>query len=99
MVRHTVNHSLEVHEACALVERAFTHYEARYPAYQPSMSWTEPGRAEIRFNAKGFKLSARVELQPGRAVVEMDVPLLLRPFQGIARQVIDREVSRWLARS
>jgi hypothetical protein len=97
MVRHSVPHSLETAAARHLLERAFTHYETRYPAYEPSLSWLEPQRAEVRFSARGIKLAAQVELLPGEVVVEMKVPLLLRPFQGAAIKAIDREVNRWLA--
>lgn len=96
MVRHSVKHSLEPDAIHQLIERAFSYYEGRHPKYEPRLSWLEPNKAELRFNARGLKLSARVELLPGEAQVEMDVPLLLRPFQGAARTVLDREIQRWL---
>lgn len=96
MVRHSVKHTLEPDALHQLIERAFAYYESRHPKYEPTLSWLEPNKAELRFNARGLKLGARLEIQPGEAIVEMDVPLLLRPFQGAARQVIDREITRWL---
>lgn len=96
MARHSVKHSLELDAIHQLIERAFVYYQSRHPKYEPTLSWLEPNKAELRFNAKGLKLGARVELVPGEAIVEMDVPLLLRPLQGVARPVIDREISRWL---
>lgn len=95
-MRHSISHSLDVDAARQLVERAFAHYQARHPSYKPTLTWLSPQRGEIRIRVRGHELLAHLELLFGEVVVEMDVPLLFRPFQGTARRVIDREVERWL---
>lgn len=97
-MRHVVPHSLEEDRARALLEEVVAHYAARHPHAALELSWVGDSLAEVSGSARGHKLRARIELQPGRAVVEMDVPFLLRPFQEVARRAVDREARRWLER-
>lgn len=96
MVRHAISHALPQDEAQKLIDRAFAHYLERYPKYEPTLHWQDPQHGEICVSIRGYKLHARVVLGPGETVVEMDVPMLLRPFQGTAVRTIEREAQRWL---
>jgi hypothetical protein len=53
-------------------------------------------RAEIGFHAKGIALSGAIDIADRSVGLELDVPLLLRPLQKRALEVIEREVRRWL---
>lgn len=96
MVRHSIPHAIGAEQAKQLIERAFAHYRDRYPKYEPTLNWTEAHRGEIVVSIRGYKLTGRIELAPAATVIEMDVPMLLRPFQGTALKTIDREANRWL---
>lgn len=96
MVRHSIPHAIGADDARELIDRAFAHYRDRYPKYEPTLKWTEPHRGEIVVSVRGYKLKGRIELAPAAAVIEMDVPMLLRPFQSAALRTIDREATRWL---
>lgn len=96
MVEHSIAHSLELAEARQLIDRAFAHYHERYPKYEPSLHWQDDAHGEIQVSVRGYKLKARLELSTGQATVKADLPLLLRPFQGIVKNAIDREATRWL---
>lgn len=96
-LEHSISHSLDPKEARQLIEHALAHYRERYPAYQPLLTWHDKERGELRVNVRNQELVAEFELHTGCITIRMDVPLLLRPFQGAARRVIEREVARWLS--
>jgi hypothetical protein len=96
MVRHSIPHALGADDAKQLLDRAFAHYRDRYPKYEPTLHWLDTRRGEIVVSIRGYKLTGRIELAPAAAVIEMHVPMLLRPFQGTAVRAIDREANKWL---
>jgi hypothetical protein len=98
MLRHSIPHSLSDDEARQMLDAAFAHYHARHPGYHPSLSWLNPRQATLGLRIGGYELSGRLSLRPGEVGIEMDVPLLLRPFQGTVKQRINREAARWLER-
>jgi hypothetical protein len=99
MGRHVLPHPLDDAGARALIGQAFSHYAERYPAAKLQLVWTSDTRAELEGLARGLKMKARVELQPGRCLLDVDVPFVLRPFQDLAQRAIEREVKRWLERA
>jgi hypothetical protein len=78
----------------ALLEEALAHYRDRHPRASPKMTWLGPDRAELSAHVRGIRLTGHVTLLPG--AVEVDVPFLLRPFQGLAISRVEHEVARWL---
>lgn len=96
MIRHEIAHRLEPSAVAARVNDAFTYYQERFGKYEPTLQWMTPERAELSFKARGLKLNGTLSIKPEGLVVEMDVPLLLRPFRGKAVEVIEREAARWL---
>jgi hypothetical protein len=95
--RHRIQHDLDWDCARHLIERAYTYYSERYPAYKLSLSWLDPRRAELRLHTRGKELLAQVVLFPGEVAVEMEVPLLFLPFAGRAHRSIDRAAQSWLS--
>jgi hypothetical protein len=98
-MKHVIEHGLDAATAHKVTERAFAEYRARYPAYDPTLTWTSDRAAKVGLSAKGLKLAGSVVLRDGAIDVELEVPLLLRVFQKRAMEVIDREVRAWVERA
>jgi hypothetical protein len=94
---HTIPHDLSPEAVRQTLQAALGEYQARYPAYHPELRFLSEERAELSFQARGRRLHGTVDLLPGRLVIDFKVPLLFRVFEGRVRQIVDREVTRWLA--
>jgi len=97
-MKHTVHHDLGQERAKKVTESALSTYAAKFAKYSPKTTWTTPNRAHISFNVKGMNLSGNVEVKDTAIDLELDVPFLLRPFQGQAISVIEGEIKAWLAK-
>lgn len=95
-MKHTVNHDLGQERAKKVTESALTTYAEKFAKYSPKTSWTSPSRANISFSVKGMSLSGSVEVKDKTIELELDVPFLLKPFQGQAISVIEGEIKSWL---
>jgi hypothetical protein len=98
-MKHVIEHGLDAATAHKVTERAFAEYRARYPSYDPTLTWTSDRAAKVGLSAKGVKLSGAVTLRDNAIDVELEVPLLLRIFQKRALEVIEREVRTWVERA
>ncbi|WP_437295731.1 polyhydroxyalkanoic acid system family protein [Sorangium sp. So ce426] len=96
-MKHTIEHDLSDSEAKLATERAIAQYRERYAEYEPFLVWRDAKRAELGFSVKGVKLKGSMELRPGAVDVDLDVPLLMRPFKGVAISAIDKEVRHFIA--
>lgn len=97
-MKHTVPHDLGQERAKKITESALSTYAAKFAKYSPKTSWTSASRAEIAFSVKGMSLKGSVEVLEKSIELELDVPFLLRPFQGQAISVIEGEIKEWLAK-
>lgn len=95
-MRHEIAHTLDLLRVRVLLEEALATYRVRYEKADPRLIWLSETRAQATFRVRGKELTAEIELLPGCCAVELDVPLLFRPFQDLGRRAIDREVGRWL---
>ncbi|WP_437527585.1 polyhydroxyalkanoic acid system family protein [Sorangium sp. So ce726] len=95
-MKHTIEHDLNDSEAKLATERAIAQYRERYAEYEPFLVWHDARRAELGFSVKGVKLKGSMELRPGAVDVDLDVPLLMRPFKGVAIAAIDKEVRHFI---
>ncbi|WP_437588689.1 polyhydroxyalkanoic acid system family protein [Sorangium sp. So ce1000] len=95
-MKHTIEHDLSDSEAKLATERAIAQYRQRYAEYEPFLVWRDERRAELGFSVKGVKLKGSMELRPGAVDVDLDVPLLMRPFKGVAIAAIDKEVRHFI---
>ncbi|MGK4001361.1 polyhydroxyalkanoic acid system family protein [Sorangium sp. So ce1036] len=95
-MKHTIEHDLNDQEAKLATERAIAQYREQYAEYQPFLVWRDDRRAELGFSVKGVKLKGSMELRPGAVDVDLDVPLLLRPFKGVALAAIEKEVRHFI---
>ena len=97
-MKHSVSHDLGQERAKKVTESALSTYAEKFAKYSPKTTWTSPNRATISFNIKGMNLSGAVEVKDKTIDLDLDVPFLLRPFQGQAISVIEGEIKTWLAK-
>jgi len=97
-MKHTVPHDLGQERAKKVTESALSTYAEKFAKYSPKTTWTTPNSAKISFSVKGMSLSGSVEVKEKAIDLELDVPFLLRPFQGQALSVIEGEIKSWLAK-
>jgi hypothetical protein len=95
-MKHTVNHDLGQERAKKVTESALSTYAEKFAKYSPKTSWVGPNKANISFSVKGMSLNGSVEVKDKSIDLELDVPFLLKPFQGQAISVIEGEIKSWL---
>jgi hypothetical protein len=98
-MKHSVPHDLGQDKARTVAEAAFTSYKAKLGKYRPETRWVSDRRAEISFSVKGISLKGSVEVSPNAIDMELDVPLLLRPFQSLAMGVVEDEIRGWIRKA
>ncbi|HEY3233464.1 MAG TPA: polyhydroxyalkanoic acid system family protein [Polyangiaceae bacterium] len=95
-MRHAVPHDLGKEKAKKATEAAFAAYTARFAEYNPQSKWVSDERADISFKVKGFTLKGSMMVLPKSIEMELNVPLLLRPFKKVALSVIEKEIRKWV---
>jgi hypothetical protein len=95
-MKHSVPHDLGQERAKKVTEAALTSYAEKFSKYSPKTTWTGASSAKISFSVKGMTLTGGVEIRDKSIDLDLDVPFLLRPFQGQAISVIDGEIRAWL---
>jgi hypothetical protein len=99
MAKHSVPHNLRQEKARQVADAAFANYKERLAQYNPEAKWVSDTKADISFGVRGISLHGSIELKPASIDMELEVPLLLRPFQGIALKVIEQEVAGWVEKA
>lgn len=98
-MKHEMTHDLSTDLARKVAERAFESYRQKYADFAPTLTWVSDTAAKASFSAKGVELRGSVELVPGKIRLDLDVPFMLRMFQGKAVEILDRELSAWHERA
>ena len=98
-MRHRIPHQLSDSVARKVARHAVDSYVQRFDRYQPRVDWRSEDSAHIGFSAKGVSLAGKLQLEPGEIVLELDVPFLFRPLQGKAKDLIERQVAKWIAKA
>ena len=98
-MKHSVTHDLSFDLAKKAATKALESYQARFAEYQPTISWAGERRAEVSFAVKGMSLKGGFDILDDRIDIEMEVPLLLRPFRQKALDVIEGEITKWVAKA
>lgn len=96
---HEVAHGLSREAARRVARQAFAAYAERFAAYSPSATWRDEDHAEVAFSARGLTLRGRLEVGDRTLRLELEVPLLLRPFRERALAVVEREIRAWVERA
>jgi hypothetical protein len=97
-MKHVVLHDLGAERAGQIARAAFAAYQQRYARYEPRAVW-QGQLAEIAFTVKGVSLHGTLEVGPSSIEMDLQVPLLLRPFKGKALEVIEREIREWIRKA
>lgn len=98
-MKHSVPHDLTKDTAKKAVLAAFDSYRQRFAKYNPTADWKTEDHADISFTAKGMTLRGSIEVRPASFDLDVDVPLLLRPFKRVAEEAVEREIERWVERA
>ena len=56
-------------------------------------------KAEISFSVKGMTLKGGVEVKDNSIDMDLEVPFMLKPFQGKAVSVIEGEIKKWIGKA
>lgn len=99
-MKHVVAHGLpDRARARTVVSHALESYRERLSKYQPTVTWNGDDSAEVAFEVMAKRMAAKVFVDDRNVTFEGKVPLLLRPFENKAVEVLDREIRRWLAKA
>lgn len=98
-MKHQIPHDLDRALARRATRAALDSYRVRFAAHSPFGRWTSLDRAEVGFVAAGQKLTGTVEVGDRFVELELDVPLVFRPFRKLAIDAIEREVVGWIERA
>lgn len=99
-MEYIIKHDLSPELAKKAADKAAECYTKEWEKYDAKSTWVGDDKAEIAFRVKGVNVVATVEMQPGQAVIEMqEVPLLLRPFENMALDVVRRTMENWMVRA
>ena len=98
-MKQSVPHDLSLDLARQAAVAALADYAARFPAANIRATWSGPYAATVALTVKGFTLQPRVAIRAGAIDVDVDIPLLARPFEGKARARIERELAMWVERA
>lgn len=98
-MKHTVPHDLPFELARKAADHALQSYKARFPEYDPQVTWDDDKTAQVALKAKGMTLKGIFEIQPDAVAMDMEVPLLLRPFKQKALEVIEEQIRKWIEKA
>ncbi len=91
-MRRTYLYEGTMEEARSRVDEAMARQARRFPRFQPTYRWIEPYRARARFHLPFLHRDHTVSLtiQPGRILVQSELPRLLHAFIPRIFDVLDR---------
>ena len=99
-MQHIIEHDLSPELAKKAAEKAADYYCEKWQKFDAKTTWMSDSHAEITFHVKGVSVAATVDMQPGRAVIDMKkVPLLLRPFKNMALDAVQKTMQKWIDRA
>ena len=96
-ITHELEHGLTQGQAKQAAQLALEHYLERYGSRGLSARWVSDLRAEIEVSVKGASVRASVDVLPAVLRIEVEVPLLLRPFKAVTVAKVESEARRWIA--
>jgi Putative polyhydroxyalkanoic acid system protein (PHA_gran_rgn) len=95
-MKHSVPHDLSIEMAKKVADAALQAYKARFAEYDPQITWVNDRLAEVTFRAKGMSMKGSFEIKDTAVDMDMEVPLLLRPFKNKALEVIEEQIKKWI---
>jgi hypothetical protein len=98
-MKHMVPHDLPFDLAKKAADAALQSYKQRFPDYDPQVTWSDEKTANVALKAKGMSMRGIFEINPDNIAMDMEVPLLLRPFKQKALDVIEEQIKMWIAKA
>lgn len=98
-MKHCIKHDLSPELARKAVAKAAERYTEKWEKYDAKVNWVNEDKADITFHVKGMNVAAHLELIPGQATIEMDVPFVLRPFRKKALSVVEEVIQKWIGKA
>jgi len=98
-MKHSVPHDLGAEQAKKVTLAAIDAYTTKFAKYNPAARWDSDTRCVVAFKAKGIGVEGKVTILERSIDMELDVPFLLKPFQGQAIGIIEREVRVWIEKA
>jgi hypothetical protein len=98
-MKHRIPHDLPHATARVATRHALEAYQRQLAEFSPDGEWLDEDRARVRFTAAGRTFDGLVEVTPSAVSLELEVPLIFRPFTGIALGVVEREIRGWIERA
>jgi hypothetical protein len=95
-MKHSVPHDLPFDLAKKAADKALQEYRARFPDYDPQIEWTDDKTAEVTLKAMGSTLKGNFVLTEHAIDMDMEVPLLMRPFKAKAMEVVEQKIREWI---
>lgn len=93
---HDIPHDLDFPLAKLAAQKAAEAYGKRFAEYDYKATWVRDDRVELGFTVVGRRLEGAMTIKSDRLELELEVPLLLRPFRGKAIEIIEKEARTWL---
>lgn len=98
-MKHSVPHDLPLDLAKKATDAALQAYRARFPDYDPQVTWTSDKTAEVTFKALGKTMTGTFEILDRAIDMDLEVPLLMRPFKSKAIEVVEEKIRDWIDRA
>ncbi|MFT5586940.1 MAG: hypothetical protein ACI9VR_004543 [Cognaticolwellia sp.] len=98
-MKHRISHDLGLELARLATARALESYREQFPEAQPEGRWVGEDRAEVAFSVAGKRLKGQIDVALENIDIELDLPLIFRPFQKQAMAVIEEEIEAWLTKA
>lgn len=98
-MEHKVKHELGRALAKRATEAALKQYASEYAEFEPRVTWHDDYAARVAFTVKGLSLSGAVGVDEHHISLDLQVPLMLRPFRSRAMAVIEREIGEWVGKA
>lgn len=98
-MKHSIPHQLDHALARMVTVKALESYQERLSKYSPEGTWVTEDRAEVRFQALGRTLKGQIDVMADKVLLDLEVPLMFRPFRSQAMALIEREIRDWIERA
>lgn len=93
---HDIPHDLDISLARLAAKKAAEAYGKRFAEYDYKATWVSENRVELGFTVVGKRLEGAMNIKSDRLELELEVPLMLRPFRGKALEIIEKEARSWI---
>ncbi len=96
---HRIAHGLSLELAQRATRVALESYQEQFREYDPQASWRTDSRATVRFTVAGRTLEGELRIDEHHVHLNLEVPLIFRPFRSAALKLIDEEIRTWIAKA